>query len=1033
MEKTGSLFFEGGVDVDKLYREIDKMNREIKQSADHFNKQGGRIGGSFDNIGLSARKLIGPASALAAAYKFQQIASEAYQFEKEFGMAMREVQTISKAVQDDIEGISKRIVDLAANGPDDAIKLSKAFYQIVSAGYDGEAGLKLLEVSSKAATAGITNTTVAADGLTTVLNAWGISADKAGVVADVMFKTVERGKTTFGELASYIAQVAPLAAANNISFEEIFAALQTITKQGTPTAQAMTQIRSSIVNMNKVLGDGWSDVMTYQEGLQKVRDMAGGSQNKLKELIPDVEGVNAVLATTGEKAAGAAEDLNETAKAAGAMGKAYGAMMEEANNKWAVVHNKWTREIRELGKALKEGSGDIATFLDALLSAPGDEDFLKYFEKRIDGFAGRLKVFKELGNGMISSLVLAAFNSNERVQNNLKSAFKNEYDLKAYQSKLDAIVASTGTFEEKQKRVNDEFNRFVKYLETGEEKEMVSKAIEIASEYSKNLNKVNNETDGQIGKVRTLKDMLEDLKNLQNDFGTGTMADDLSTLAKIETIKQEIRDYYDKIREIRKVDAVEKVTPVSGKNALGGYQDITKEQVKQEFQGKKILKLDEASRKEAEKKNKEIEEQNSRYLKQVKIVEQLQGAFTDASEVLGALSYAAGELDQDAGQALGKMADLAYNASNLVTAIGSKDMLGAATSSIGMLGNVFALIKGDKESYSEKLSRTLSEINEALSMQSQLLAQLSGQDWFELAARQAKKLEENITSTTAELNKMKIISKEDAEALKGLPVSTYWVEKNYAINTDGWTVEDWVKAYSEGAEVIDKNKRDAAKQLIQSILDWKAELADLGKESLLEKLGFTAEDVTDSILSGIEDGLKLSENSLGDWSNNFGDLLKKALTQGIMESLNTKYLADFMEKFNSSMEDGALSESERLNLETLYREAVEKATADWDAVKDIFDQYSTPQMPGGLTGISASLTEETGSMLNGQVMGMRVDLKNMDQSLRIIADTNINHVNLAQLSINHLANIERNTSYNKELITIRDELKTMNRTLKDNL
>ncbi|MGC9355908.1 MAG: phage tail tape measure protein, partial [Mariniphaga sp.] len=88
---------------------------------------------------------------------------------------------------------------------------------------------------------------------------------------------MEKGKTTFPELASNIAQVAPLAASMNITFEEVAASVASLTKQGVNTPMAFTQIRQAILSVNDVLGDGWQKSMTFQEALQKVRDMAGGS------------------------------------------------------------------------------------------------------------------------------------------------------------------------------------------------------------------------------------------------------------------------------------------------------------------------------------------------------------------------------------------------------------------------------------------------------------------------------------------------------------------------------------------------------------------------------------------------------------------------------------------------------------------------------------------------------------------------------------------------------------------------------------
>ena len=972
-ENDGSLGFKISVDDSDL----DKAERKAKQKFGSITntamKESRKLDMSLSSIGKSLPGLIGPAVALGAAFKFQQMAQEALMFENAFGMAMREVQTISKAAQDDFSGISDKLADMAANGRDNAILLANAFYQIVSAGYDGEEGLMLLEISSKAATAGITDTKTAADGLTTVLNAWGVSADNAGKVADVMFKTVERGKTTFGELASTIAQVAPLAASNNIAFEEIFASIQSITKQGTPTAQAMTQIRSSIINLNKVLGDGWSDTMTYQEGLNRVAEMAGGSQNKLKQLIPDVEGVNAVLALTGEKAAGAAEDLSETAKAAGAMNKAYGTMMEEADNKWSVVHNKWIRELRALGAALKEGSGDIATFLDALLSRPGDSDFLSYFDNRVNGFSDRVKFFRQLGQGMSTSLLSATSSSDSDIQSIIEKTFGNTYDLEVYKSKLDTIIGGTGTLEEKQKAVNDEYQQFVKYLEAGGERDMIVTAIETTSEYDKKLKEVNSTTDARIEKIRTLKEMTEDLKTLQEQMGTGTVSDDIGTLAKMEVVKQEIRDYYERIREVQKIEPSGKVKAV-GKDPLGTYQSITKEQAKQEFQGRKILKNDEASRKEAEIKNAVIEEQNSAYLKQVKITEDLQESFSGASEVLGALSYAVGELDQDAGEALGRMADLAYNAANLVTAIGSKDLLGAVTSGIGMLGGLFGLLKGGKE---DETLIAIERMNNLLKQQSAILTNLAGTNYFNLAKKQYEdlgllidsyneKLKQNSAYSAAEYQRLRKMWESNKQ---GISWEAYLKASDQqglikGLDTSLWTPDKFIDAYTSGSAILDEQQIE----WIQDVVELQKQRSELLQETYRQALGFDSENVADSIFQGIEDGLQLSENSLGDWSNNFGDLLKKALTQGIIESLNTKYLADFMEHFNASMDDGALSVDERENLENLYREAVEGAKAQWDAVASIFEEYEAPSnaLGQGIAGqISRSITEDTASELVG--------------------------------------------------------------------
>jgi len=240
----GSLYFASGINNSGLRRDSKKSEGIIRG-----------LGSKISKLDIFAG--VGAAGVAA----FLKISKAAFGMAKDLDLAMREVQTISKAAQDNFEGMKDAVIDLSTKTPESAQKLSKALYQIVSAGYDGAEGLKLLEVSTKAAVGGVTDTMTAADGLTSVMNAWKISAKDSTKVADIFFTTVEKGKTTFGEMATSIAKVAPLAAAYNISFEQIAAATATLTKQGTPTAEAMTQIRQGIIATNKVLGEGWSSTM----------------------------------------------------------------------------------------------------------------------------------------------------------------------------------------------------------------------------------------------------------------------------------------------------------------------------------------------------------------------------------------------------------------------------------------------------------------------------------------------------------------------------------------------------------------------------------------------------------------------------------------------------------------------------------------------------------------------------------------------------------------------------------------------------
>ncbi|MGE4289967.1 MAG: phage tail tape measure protein [Salinivirgaceae bacterium] len=384
---SGNLIFESSVDARALYKEIVKIEKNISRLTSHAETQTAKM----DSVFRKAATAIGGYFTLQA---FGQATKGLYQFSTDINTALTEVVTISDEVFGKYDYYKEQILEVSTLGSQSGKALSEAMYDIVSAGYDGEAGLEVLRKSAQASTAGFVETAVAADGLTTVLNAWGKEASEAEAVSDVFFKTVEKGKTTFPELASKMAIVAPLASSMGVSFEEVSAAVASITKQGTPTAQAMTQIRSSLINMNKVLGDGWSDTMSYQEGLQKISEMAGGSQNELRKLIPDIEGISAVLALTGDKAKVAASDLDAMNNAFGATSAAAAKVEQSTADIVSRLRNNILKQLSPLGDSVIETVGSIGSELNEAFETGRIDEFFDNLGKTLKVGAALMLVFK---------------------------------------------------------------------------------------------------------------------------------------------------------------------------------------------------------------------------------------------------------------------------------------------------------------------------------------------------------------------------------------------------------------------------------------------------------------------------------------------------------------------------------------------------------------------------------------------------------------------------------------------------------------
>ncbi len=335
-DKYGELFIELTADNRELRAQLKKMEGDFKSTAAKNEKN---FASSFKRIGKNMLIAFGLTGVITGLIRSVKGAIDNFrQFEK----AMKSVNTITRQSNREFRRMSKEVRDLAGKVGADAVDLADGLYQAVSAGIDAGKAMEFLGVAARAAQAGLSSTETAVDGITTIINAWGLSVEDATKVADVMFKTVERGKTNFEQLSASMSVVAGIAASSGIAFEQITAAIATLTKQGVPTTQAVTQIRAAIIALNEQLGDGWAETLTLGEAFEVMTKKVGGSQSALKTLVGRVEGVNAILGLTGKNAKGATDDLVAMSNSSGAAMAAFSEQMTAVDKSFTKFAGDWT-------------------------------------------------------------------------------------------------------------------------------------------------------------------------------------------------------------------------------------------------------------------------------------------------------------------------------------------------------------------------------------------------------------------------------------------------------------------------------------------------------------------------------------------------------------------------------------------------------------------------------------------------------------------------------------------------------------------
>lgn len=233
-----------------------------------------------------------------------------------FESAMAKVGTIADTAKVPLESLSSQVLQVSGDMHIGANEISEAAYQAISAGQDTGNAVAFAGQASMLATAGFTSTTSAVDILTTALNAYGKGADEAGHVSDVLLTTQNLGKTSVDELAGSMGRVIPLAAAYNVSLENLSSGLAIMTANGIATAEASTYTKSMLNELGDT-GSSVGKILQQQTGksfselnadgkslgdvLQVLYDSVGGNATKFAGLWSSVEaGTGALsLASSG--------------------------------------------------------------------------------------------------------------------------------------------------------------------------------------------------------------------------------------------------------------------------------------------------------------------------------------------------------------------------------------------------------------------------------------------------------------------------------------------------------------------------------------------------------------------------------------------------------------------------------------------------------------------------------------------------------------------------------------------------------------
>lgn len=323
-----------------------------------------------------------------ASSQLTNLAQSAIQNGSIYETSLAKVGTIADLGKLSIQKLGSQITDMSNTMGIAATDIAEATYQAISAGQDTANAVEFAGQAAKLATAGFTSTTSAVDILTTALNAYGLSADQATHVSDVLLTTQNLGKTSVDELSSSMGRVIPLAAAYNVSVENLSSGLAVMTANGIATAEATTYTKSMLnelgdtgSNVGKILQQqtGKSFAQLNAEGkslgdvLQILYDSVGGDSTAFAGLWSSVEAGTGALSL----ASGGADKFNgvlaQMVDSAGATDTAYQTMTDTFQHSMESLQTTAENLSIDLFEAMEPGLMEAANWgtdcLNTLTSA----------------------------------------------------------------------------------------------------------------------------------------------------------------------------------------------------------------------------------------------------------------------------------------------------------------------------------------------------------------------------------------------------------------------------------------------------------------------------------------------------------------------------------------------------------------------------------------------------------------------------------------------------------------------------------------
>ena len=268
--------------VAHLKLEMNDFNNNLNKAKDEINKADNNFRG-LKSTGEAFTK-VGGALTAGVTVPVMGIAASVVNTQMKFQDAMAKVQALSGASGAELKKLEDTAKQMGATTIFSASECADALGYMALAGWDAnESAAGLPGVLNLAAASGM-ELAEASDMVTDYLTAFGLEADQAGRMADVLSYAQAHSNTTTQQLGDAFKNCAVNAHNAGMSLEETTAILGKLADQGLKGGEAGTALNAVIRDMTQKMKDGHIQIGNTKVAVQD----ANGNFRKMSDIVADV-------------------------------------------------------------------------------------------------------------------------------------------------------------------------------------------------------------------------------------------------------------------------------------------------------------------------------------------------------------------------------------------------------------------------------------------------------------------------------------------------------------------------------------------------------------------------------------------------------------------------------------------------------------------------------------------------------------------------------------------------------------------------